>query len=335
MDSLTQFALGAAVGELVLGKQLGWKAILLGGIAGTIPDLDVFLNSFFDPLVALKIHRGFSHSIFFALIFGPFFGWLSHKVSKKASFQRWSLMWFLGFLTHALLDCCTTYGTQLFNPVSDYLVAFDNIFVVDPLYTIPLFLGVVVALFYFRNRKMQRRVNLIGFGLSCLYMLWTFGAQGVAKKQFAEALEKQGISYTRLQVTPTPMNSILWEGIAQDKDQVYFGNYSVLDKREDIVFRPKQRNTELLEPYKETLPVQTALWFSTGLYCAEKIGDVIHIYTTKFGPMNLDGPVEFIFPMVIKPLANGTVEYVPDEEFPEGDEMKEMMGLIWERLWGI
>ena len=268
MDSLTQFALGAAVGELILGRQLGWKAIVLGGIAGTIPDLDVIFNNFVDPIAALKIHRGFSHSIFFAIIFGPIFGWLSHKVSQKASFKRWSFMWFLGFLTHTLLDCCTTYGTQLFNPVSDYLVGFDNIFVVDPTYTIPLFLGVLVALFYFRNPEKQRRANLIGLGLSSLYMLWTFGAQGIAQKEFVKALEKQGIEYTRLQVTPTPFNTVLWEGIAQSENKTYFGNYSLLDSREDIDFRPMERNTDLLDPYRETLPVQTAMWFSNGLYCA-------------------------------------------------------------------
>lgn len=335
MDSLTQFALGAAVGELVLGRQLGWKAILLGGLAGTIPDLDVFFNNFFDPVTALKIHRGFSHSIFFALIFGPLLGWLSHKVSKKASFKRWSLMWFLGFFTHSLLDSCTTYGTQLFNPVSDYLVAFDNIFVADPAYTIPLVLGVVIALCYFRNPTKQRRANLIGVTLSSLYMLWTFGALTMAEKQFAAELERQGIEYTRLQVTPTPFNTILWEGIAQNDDETYFGNYSFFDQRREISFRLMPRNTELLEPFKESAAVQTALWFSSGLYCVQEIGDVLHIYTTKFGPMNLEGPVEFVFPFIIRPLANGSVEYVLNEDFPESEELKEGMSLLWKRLQGI
>ena len=85
MDSLTQFALGAVVGEVVLGRKLGWKGALLGGIAGTIPDLDVLLNNFYDPISRMKIHRGFSHSIFFAIIFGLFvqLGDLKSRKMKK------------------------------------------------------------------------------------------------------------------------------------------------------------------------------------------------------------------------------------------------------------
>ena len=44
MDSLTQAALGAAIGEAVLGKKIGRKAAILGAIGGTIPDLDVFIG---------------------------------------------------------------------------------------------------------------------------------------------------------------------------------------------------------------------------------------------------------------------------------------------------
>ncbi|MBO6510809.1 MAG: metal-dependent hydrolase, partial [Roseibium sp.] len=44
MDSITQFVLGAAVSTACLGKTLGpRKAALIGGVLGTVPDLDVFL----------------------------------------------------------------------------------------------------------------------------------------------------------------------------------------------------------------------------------------------------------------------------------------------------
>lgn len=65
MDSLTQIVLGAAVGEAVLGKKVGNKAMLYGAIAGTIPDLDVLARNFVDTVTATEWHRGFSHSIFF------------------------------------------------------------------------------------------------------------------------------------------------------------------------------------------------------------------------------------------------------------------------------
>ncbi|NBW94975.1 MAG: metal-dependent hydrolase, partial [Bacteroidetes bacterium] len=41
MDSLTQIALGAAVGEATVGRKAGKKGALWGAALGTLPDLDV------------------------------------------------------------------------------------------------------------------------------------------------------------------------------------------------------------------------------------------------------------------------------------------------------
>ena len=116
MDSLTQIVLGAAVGEAVLGKKVGNKAMLYGAIAGTIPDLDVLARYFVDTVTATEWHRGFSHSIFFSVLFAPIFGWLIFRLERKreASFKDWSWLMFWGLFTHPILDAFTTWGTQLF-----------------------------------------------------------------------------------------------------------------------------------------------------------------------------------------------------------------------------
>ena len=132
-----QIVLGAAVGEAVLGRKVGNKAMLYGAIAGTIPDLDVIANYFTDTVTAIEIHRGFTHSIVFAVLFAPVFGWLISKIEKKspAAWQDWAWLMFWGLFTHPILDAFTTWGTQLFWPF-DLRVAFKNIFVIDPLYTL-------------------------------------------------------------------------------------------------------------------------------------------------------------------------------------------------------
>jgi inner membrane protein len=68
MDSLTQIVLGAAMGEAVLGKKIGNRAMVWGALGGTIPDLDVIGNLWMDEVDALAFHRGISHSFFFAII---------------------------------------------------------------------------------------------------------------------------------------------------------------------------------------------------------------------------------------------------------------------------
>ena len=131
MDSLTQIVLGAAVGEAVLGKKVGNKAMLYGAIAGTIPDLDVIARYFVDTVTATEWHRGFSHSILFSVLFAPLFGYLVWKLHRKAeaTWRDWSLLFFLGLFTHPILDAFTTWGTQLFWPFTTRL-AFQSIFVI-------------------------------------------------------------------------------------------------------------------------------------------------------------------------------------------------------------
>ena len=121
MDSLTQVVLGASVGELILGKKLGNKALLWGAIAGTIPDLDVLASPFMDMVGELTFHRSITHSFLFAVIVSPLLGLLLARLYKKdnASWQEWGWLFFWGFVTHALLDSCTTWGTQLFWPFSN------------------------------------------------------------------------------------------------------------------------------------------------------------------------------------------------------------------------
>src|SRR5690606_25112512 len=132
MDSLTQIVLGAAVGEAVLGRKVGNKAMLYGAIAGTIPDLDTFASYFTDTVTAIEIHRGFTHSILFSVLFAPLFGMLISLWEKRAGWRDWSWLMFWGLFTHPLLDSFTTWGTQLFWPV-DIKLAFKTIFVIDPL----------------------------------------------------------------------------------------------------------------------------------------------------------------------------------------------------------
>ncbi|HOY73332.1 MAG TPA: metal-dependent hydrolase, partial [Tenuifilaceae bacterium] len=71
MDSLTHIVLGAVVGEAAVGKKMGNKALVYGAIAGSLPDFDVFVARFFDPVDALFVHRGFSHSLFLLVILAP------------------------------------------------------------------------------------------------------------------------------------------------------------------------------------------------------------------------------------------------------------------------
>ncbi len=88
MDSLTQIVLGAACGEVVLGKKIGNRAMLWGAVGGTIPDLDVLGNFMMTDMQALAFHRGISHSIFFAVTTPFLFGYLVDKLYQSGLYQN-------------------------------------------------------------------------------------------------------------------------------------------------------------------------------------------------------------------------------------------------------
>lgn len=285
MDSLTQIVLGAAVGEAVAGRKIGNKAALWGAIGGTLPDLDVFLRMFYDPLDAALVHRGFSHSLLFACLAGPAIGYLFHRITKqKYSFSMWFLLWFLCIVTHPMLDIFTNYGTQFFWPFS-WRLTFNSVFVIDPLYTIPFMILLVGALFMKRDSKRRQIWNLTGIVYSSVYLLWgvivKLGVYGNSDSYFAEA----GVHPKRTMVTPMPLTSFYWDMIAEDDTAYYIGYKSLF-----APFDPKQmeiipKNHQLLEEvdWNGNSRIKEIKHITNGYYSVEKHSDTLFIYDLRFG----------------------------------------------------
>ena len=227
MDSITQIVLGAAVGEAVAGKKMGGKAALWGAIAGTIPDLDVFARAFVHPIDGALIHRGFSHSLVFALLMSPLLGWLLHRLYKKKYEQKtWTLVFFLAIVTHPMLDIFTNYGTQFLWPFN-YRLTFNSVFVIDPLYTIPFMILLTIALFFKRTNKWRFKLNMIGIIYSTTYLLWCVIVKLTVLNNSDAYFESAGIKGKNNLVTPMPFTSFYWMMITEDKDNFYIGYKSL------------------------------------------------------------------------------------------------------------
>lgn len=296
MDSLTQIVLGAAVGEAVLSKKIGNKAMLYGAIAGTIPDLDILANYVTDTVTALEIHRGFTHSIFFSVVFAPIFGWLISKIERRslASWKDWSLLMFWGLFTHPILDSFTTWGTQLFWPF-EIRLAFKNIFVIDPLYTLPFLIFLILAMRAERGSPRRQKMNNLGLIVSSSYLLISMGLKGVTYLKFEDALEKQNISYLDLQTKPAPFNTILWTANVALEDAYLIGNYSLFDTK-PIQFKSYPKNHELLGPLKSEDKVQRLIAISNGWYTIRQEDDSLFFNNLQFGVLDNSAEIpNFVF----------------------------------------
>ncbi len=273
MDSLTQIVLGAACGEAALGKKIGNKALLLGAIGGTIPDLDVFTGPlmYSNEIDIMASHRGFSHSILFSILGAFLFGYIIHwfynrgKRYNTTTLKDWIWLFFLALFTHIVLDSFTPYGTQWFLPFSNYRVAFNNISVVDPLYTVPFLICLIVLMFFKRNTKRRRGWLNAGLLISSAYMIYTIGMKFHIDSLFEKSLKEDHISYDRFRLQPSIFNSILWYGIAEDQDNYHVSYYSLLDKEAKFSnWLTLPKNHDLIPTNHED--IQTLTWFSDNYF---------------------------------------------------------------------
>lgn len=182
MDPISQGALGAAAPQAVLKREKLPAFALLGCLAGMAPDLDVFIHSSTDPLLFLEYHRQFTHALVFIPVGAALVAVLLHRFVRRTLRPRETyLACLIGYATHGLLDGCTPYGTLLFWPFSDYRVAWNNVSVVDPLFTLPLLCLAILA------ATLRRRAFAV------VGLIWALGylLLGVVQHQRAETAGAQ------------------------------------------------------------------------------------------------------------------------------------------------
>lgn len=236
MDSVTQLALGAGIGAAVLGPLVGpRKAVLIGAVMGTVPDLDVFVP-LGDPVSDFVLHRGPSHSLIIQALVTPLFAEPLVRLFEGLRNRRavTYLAVYLCFATHALLDAVTIYGTRIFWPVMPDPVGLGSLFIIDPLYTLPLLVLLVWALCLRQWTRPFASVVSAALIISTAYLGWSMAAQQIANARGQEALAELGIEPERTIATPTPFNTLFWRVIAIERDR-YLNVYVPLLGGEETV----------------------------------------------------------------------------------------------------
>jgi inner membrane protein len=264
MDSLSQAALGAAVAVGVMHRRTAvWKAALWGAVGGTLPDLDVLIDHG-DPILNMVLHRAETHSLFWLSLASLPLAWAVARLhGQGALWTRWWLALWLVLITHPLLDAMTVYGTQLLLPWSNRPLGVGSIFIIDPLYTLPLLVGVVLALAW---RSAGLQANVWGLLLSTAYLGWSVLAQQHAQSVARASLKSQGIAAERVLVTPSPFNTLLWRVVVVGGGGYYEGYHSFFDDGQQIDFRRFDRGEALLADVQHVDGIQRIRAFSQGFY---------------------------------------------------------------------
>ena len=284
MDSITQLALGAAVGEATLGHRVGRKAALWGAICGTLPDLDVFIP-FGDPVADFTYHRSFSHSLLMLALLTPLVVWLIRRVHPRNAGHRagWFALVYLAFATHVLLDSCTIYGTQIFWPLDNTPMTWGSVFIIDPAFTLPLIVGLAAVALTRRNPRRGYRINAAMLTLSTLYLGWSFAAKYHAQGLAQASLATEGLRYDRIVTLASPFNTILWRIVAMNGDGYFVGWYSLLDGARKVEFKRYASDPDLLAGIENHWPVARLRWFTKGFYRVSEIDGEIVMTDLRMG----------------------------------------------------
>ena len=360
MDSLSQFALGAAVGVAVMGRRTAvWKAALWGGVLGTLPDLDALIDHG-DPVRNMVLHRAQTHALFWQTLAAvPVAAGLTALMARArgaqgpqgpqgqqgqqgqqgaqpaqgrwSDFPRWLLTVWLVFVTHALLDAMTVYGTQLALPFSAQPYGVGSIFIIDPLYTLPLLGGLAGTL---AARGLARwRWNLAGLVLSTAYLGWSAAAQqhvqGVVQAQLGPRADAAQVE--RVLVTPTAFNTVLWRVVLMRPDGYEEGFHSLLDDGRPIRYTAFPHDRALYEQVRGLDAVARIADFSRGFFRVDERDGVVRITDLRMGQ-----EPAYVFSFAVARRGSAPQPMIPPQQVGgRGDiDIPAALRWLWRRMGG-
>lgn len=286
MDSLTHIVLGACIGEAMLGKKLGKKAMLIGAIVQSLPDIDFVAALWLGPAENLLAHRGITHSILFAIIITALLAVLLQRLQKsqEVRFSKWASFIGLNIFVHIFIDAFNAYGVGWFEPFNHYRVSFNTMFVADPLFS--LWPGIAfLALLYLPVSKLSRN-KWVKFGLilPSFYLLTGLINKMIIEKEIKKIAAKDNISYNRILSTPTAFNNLLWYAVLENDSGYNITYRSVFDSEQKLRYSYFQKKDFLLQQQDSIdTDVKYLRRFSQGFYTIEQWNDTLVFNILRFG----------------------------------------------------
>lgn len=328
MDSVTQVVLGGAVGYAVLGDKVGRKAALYGAVLGTLPDLDVFLP-YGGEVEAFTYHRGFSHSVLVHLLISPLIVWLITRCHQATAVykKRWFWLVFLCLSTHGVLDSLTVYGTQLLWPITEYPFGIASLFIIDPLYTLPLLIAFIAVFLPKLPPYRALRMNRAALVLSSVYIVWSLGAKFYIDQTVKTALHDRQIQAEHYLSTPAPFSTLLWRILVMSGDEYYEGYVSIFDSPSEVSLDNYDSTESLLTEIEDEWDVQRLQWFTKGFYAVKQEEKNI-----IFSDLRMGVECYYVFNFIVGEESEaGIVKRVVEKVSVRPD--LSMLGSVWDRVW--
>lgn len=288
MDLITHGLLGACVGQCIGRKTLGRRALYWGIIAGTLPDWDMIVSLSHDPLAVLLYHRGITHSLLGAALGGLLGGWLVCRLYRRSRphdlYIVWISLFIMCLLTHILLDCFTTYGTQLLAPWSDRRFSLDAIGIIDPFYTVPFLIPFIIGT---RNKHIHSLSSApLILILTTTYLFW--GLYQNSKAIDLAMTQFKGESIDSIHSYPTILQIFLRRVIVHTPHDIRVGFISTWAPQPIHWYVEKTIQPQDAQTFLEHKFAKVFAWFTENQYLIVKArnpsgGSVIAMTDLRFG----------------------------------------------------
>jgi inner membrane protein len=288
MDSITHIVLGACIGELILDKNAGRKAILWGALAQSVPDIDFIAGIWMPVSTELLAHRGITHSFLFAFIAAFFLALIAarwHK-AEPISMRKWFWFFLIEIGCHLFLDAMNNYGIGWFEPFSSQRISFNVLYVADPLFTIISLVSFCFLLIAKTDHKHRIKWAKAGVFASLLYLCFALFNKYNIDKKVKEEIKLMGSVSDRYFTTPTLLNNFLWFVAIEDSAGYQVGYRSIFDGDAKMRINYFFKNEQLLDPVHDHKEVMELKTFSQGYYTVEHWGDTLVFNDLRFGQTN-------------------------------------------------
>ncbi|HCW06599.1 MAG TPA: metal-dependent hydrolase [Cytophagales bacterium] len=286
MDTLTHIVLGATVGEIIAGKKIGKRAMIIGAVAQSLPDIDFVAALWMSPAQYFFAHRGLTHSIVFILSAAVFLSWVINNFNSfKISFRHWFIFFFAQLLIHISIDSLNAYGVGWLEPFSHKRVSFDLLFVADPFLSTSLAIACVALILLPTKSSARMKWAVLSTLMSVGYIFYAATNKLEAVKAVDQSFLENKIYPTKTLITPTPLNSWLWYVVAEVQGGYFIGYHSVFDRSRSF-FQFFAKNDSLLNHLNNRPDTQSLILLARDFYIVEQRTDTLVFSNLRFGQVN-------------------------------------------------
>jgi len=331
MDSVTHLFMGGAIAAAIAPAGQRRAALLAGAALNSLPDLDVLpLLLSDDPVVRMTWHRAATHSVLVLPVVGLLLWWWFRTRGKRVAqaSTRWFWIFQCALVSHPLIDAFTVYGTQIWWPLPVAPAMWSSLFIIDPLFTLPLVVGCACAAWW-GPRPRAKTALVASLAISGAYVGWSLVAKAMVERAARPALVAMGLGDAPHFSVPMPFNTLLWRVVAMTPDGFVEGERSLVADRGPMTFHRYPSDTPSLDAVRDQPDVARLLWFSHHFMKAEVRDDRLVLSDLRMG-----AEPDYTFRFAVAERAGDAPwRAMPAEQMQWPWEATRRLPALWTRIW--